>query len=96
MIQEDTRIESVTVGATAIEISEPHPRKVIYIRNTSVGGQVITVTFSNNTTAVANSGFVLSPSEYITDSISEGYLPWSGEIRAISSAAGGTLSIFER
>jgi hypothetical protein len=96
MIKEDTRIESVTVGATAIEISEPHFRKVIYIRNTSVGGQVITVTFSNTTNAVAGSGFVLSPSEYITDSVSEGYIPYQGEIRAISTAAGGTLSIFER
>jgi len=96
MINEDTRIETVTVGATAIEISEPHPRKVIYIRNTSTAGQVITITFSNSVDAVAGAGFFLSASEYITDSISEGYLPWQGEIRAISSAAGGTLSIFER
>jgi len=89
--------ETQTIGATATKISVSKRRKVLYYRNTSTAAQVITIVFDNlkGSAMVAGSGFVLSPGEFIQDSISEGYKPWNGEVWAIASAAGATLAISE-
>jgi hypothetical protein len=84
-----------TIGATSVKISQKQERKVIYLRNTSTAAQVISIAFDNINPAVANSGIVLAPGEYILDSSSEGYTAWNGDISAISSAAGGTLAMME-
>jgi hypothetical protein len=97
-LTEFSRNDTVSVGTTAVRAASPYDdRKVIYIRNISTGGQVITLFFSDSSTATASGGgIVLNPNDYIIDSLSESYTPWRGPITAISSAASGTLSIYER
>lgn len=89
------RTQTINAAAEAI-VSYAQKRKSIYIKNTSTGGQTISVVFSNETPATAGIGFVLGVNESLIDSDSEGYKCWSGKIRAISSAIGGTIAIFER
>jgi hypothetical protein len=93
---EQSRPVQITVGASSVEVSRAKLRKNVYIRNTSTGGQVINVVFSNDSAATVSTGFQLNPNESITDSQTEGYNPWTGKITAISSAAAGTLQVFER
>lgn len=88
-----------TIGTTAAEVGKQKARKVIYIKNTSTAGQTISLSFSNTEIAVAGSGIVLAPNEYVIDASSGGVNPyeaWDGFITAISSAVGGTIAIFER
>jgi hypothetical protein len=87
---------SITVGATSVLISGKKARKLIYLRNTSAAAQVITLAFDNSNPAVALKGIVLAPGEFFLDSLSETYKPWSGEIKAIASAAGATLALQEQ
>lgn len=87
---------SVTVGATSVTVSTARNRKMIYLRNTSTAAQVITIALDNINPAVALKGIVLSPGEFFLDSVSEGYVPWNGDIKAIASAAGATLSVQEQ
>ena len=86
-------IKSVTIGATSVLVAGKAPRKVIYLRNTSAAAQVITIAFDNMNAAVANTGLIIAPGEYVLDSNSEGYSCWNGDIKAIASAAGATLSV---
>lgn len=86
-------VKTVTIGTASVLVAVKSPKKVIYIRNTSTAAQVITIAFDNVSDAVANIGIVLAPGEYITDANSEGYKAWNGDIKAISSAAGGTISV---
>jgi len=94
-LDEATRNEIVAVGTTSTQISFKKNRKVIYIRNSSTAGQTITVNMGPNT-AVANTGIILDVGEFIVDSDIAGYQCYKDTITAISSAAGGQLSIFER
>lgn len=91
---ENTRNESVSVGTSGVEISKPKKRLVLYLTNT--GTTTITVCMSEAEAATAGAGIVLTPGQFITDSISEGYIPYQGYISAIGDGAGGTLSVFER
>ena len=93
--EERSRNEQITVGTTSTEIAPARCRSVIFIRNTSTGGQVITVCMGFEQ-AVANAGIVLEPGEVFCDSNSEGYICWQGVITAISDTSGGKLSIYER
>lgn len=93
---EVTTQQSVTIGATAVLVSSKRARKSIYIRNISAGGQRISLQFSNVDIAVDNTGIILNTNEFIIDSNSEGYKCWSGDITAISSAAGGVITLVER
>jgi len=93
--QELTRNVDVGVGTSSVVLSDTQDRKVITIRNSSTGNQTITVKFGYGL-AVAGEGIVLPPGGSVTDAISEGYAPYQGTISAISDAAGGTASIFER
>lgn len=71
-------------------------RKGITLRNSSLGGQVISISPSDHEPAVAYSGIVLSSGQNLSDFTSEGYEAWQGNITAIASAAGGVLSVHER
>lgn len=90
--------ETVNITTTLIsqsKISSEQKRKLIMLRNTSTGGQVITVNFGF-TPAIQNKGIVLNPNEVMCDSSSEGYDCWQGTINAISDIADGKLTVFER
>ena len=82
----------VTIGTASVLVAGKSSKKVIYLRNTSTATQIITILFDNISDAVAGTGIILAPGEYILDSNSEGYKCWNGDIKAISSAAAGQLS----
>jgi hypothetical protein len=89
--------QTITVGASAVEIAPFRNRTAVYIRNTSTSNQIINVVFSNNQRAVSlGAGFQLNVNESIVDSDSADYSCWTGAISAISSAAGGTIVMWER
>jgi hypothetical protein len=92
---ESTRNEVVTVGATSQQIANQGNAQARYFRNDSAAAQIITLNFGGQP-AVANAGIVLSVGQFISDSDSEGYSCYKGIITAIASAAGATLSVFER
>lgn len=95
-----TRNTSLTVGTSLVQVSANKiggPGRVgINLRNSSTGGQIISLAFSDAESAAANKGIVLAAGQNIADFTSEGYSAWQGNISAISSAAGAVLSIFER
>ena len=93
---ESSRNESVSVGAAAVSVSLPKNgrRAVVYLTNT--GATTITVCMSGSQACTAGAGIVLLPGGFISDSVSEGYMPYQGEINAIGSGAGGTLGVYER
>lgn len=93
------RNEDITIGTTALIISEGQlnnnaVREVITIQNNSSGGQTTRVSIGKQ--ATTTTGTNLSPGGSITDSMDSGYLPSQSRITAIASAAGGTLTIYER
>jgi hypothetical protein len=93
------RNEALTVDGTAVNVSTPlktAQRQVLSLRNSSAAGQVISVSYSDTQIAVVNNGIVLAAGQSIIDATSEGYECWQGSVSAISSAAGGVLSIMER
>jgi len=94
--QEKSIVAAQIIGAASALISVAKRRQCYIITNTSVGGQIITLSLSNTDAAVAGSGIVLTAGQHISDSNGENYLCWTGRISGISSAAGGTISIFER
>ena len=83
----------ITIGTSSLLVAEKSAKKVIYLRNTSTAAQVITLAFDNMNAAVAGTGLIIAPGEYVLDSNSEGYEAWNGQIKAIASAAGATLSV---
>lgn len=88
-----------TVGTDAVEVSQERGnrngiRRSVILINTSTGGQILTIAIDNP--AVAGYGIVLNPGGLWTDNADGGYLPTQKQITAISSAAGGLLSIQER
>lgn len=95
-VSQDARNDLVAVSTTSVNIApfRATPRTAIYIRNSSTGAQVITLSFGF--TAVANTGIVLRPGESFTDANSESYICWQGTINGISSAADGQVSVYER
>jgi len=94
MIYEDARNISASVGTSSTQISPNKARSEIVITNTSTGGQNITLSFGSPATAGA--GILLTPYSTYFASNTTGFSVWTGEIYAISSAASGTLGIFER
>lgn len=94
-----TRNEQMTITNSVSVVSTPVQdgrRRLICLRNSSTGGQIISFAFSDTSVAVANSGIVLSQGQSSVDATSEGYICWQGNITAIASAAGAILSIYER
>jgi hypothetical protein len=94
--QNFARNESLTVGTSEVMLSGKRARKTIYLRNTSTGGQVITIVFDDFNAAVLGKGIILAPGEFITESTTEGYECWSGDIKGIGTAAGGTIALMEQ
>lgn len=99
MVQSSTqylvRNDLITVGTASVNIAEGVPRQAIVIRNSSTAAQEITLNLGFNV-AVANKGIVLKAGESFTDSTSEGYVCYQGQITAIASAANGQVSVMER
>ena len=95
---ENNRNVSITVDTTNTVLSEARntytKRKFFSITNTSTGGQVINITFTDE--AGAGLGIQLSPGGYYSESASEGFNPTNSRICGISSIAGGTVAISER
>lgn len=95
-----SRNEQITIGTTSTNvslsrISTEEKYNCRSYRNTSTGGQVITIVMGNQQ-AVAKNGIVLNPNETFSDSSGENYECWQGNINAISDLADGKLSVFER
>lgn len=91
------RNESVSVGTTSVQIVplvEEGAREVCAIKNTSTGGQKITI--SINLTAVSGAGIVLNPSESWVESKDVAYYPPKEPIYVISDGANGTIALYER
>lgn len=98
-MQELIRNTSINVGTSAVVVSEEQfppnsQRSVIFLVNTSTGGQTITITPQDE--AVAGKGVPVKAGGFYQDSRDSGYLPTNARITAISDLAGGTLSIHER
>jgi len=93
--QEISRVDAVSVGTTAVVVSNANRRAMYVLRNISTGGQILSIALSDVTLAVANTGIILNVNDFFGDSDSGGYSCWKGQITAISSAAGGTLAITE-
>jgi len=92
------RNTSQTIGTTPSVISyeqtPPAIRKVIFVVNTSTGGQKISLGI--NSDAVSGQGIVLAPGGYYQESIDAGFLPTQYQISAVSDLAAGTIAIHER
>jgi len=88
-----TRNANVSVGTASVELAFARPnRKLWYVRNT--GATTITVAIDGNA-AVANAGFVLAPTDVVSESKDFGFVPYAGVITAVGSAAGGTIAVVE-
>jgi hypothetical protein len=101
--KEITRNESLTVGTSAVTVSDSRQennqnlRKVITVRNISPNDtDIISVFLSDSEIPSNNKGIVLRQYESFTDSADSGYIPFQGKISAICATANGVLSVFER
>jgi len=91
---ENVRSGLAAVGTASGLISQARNRQEVIISNSSAGGQTITLNFAN--AGAAGEGVVLLPGYTYYASSAQGFKVFSGEIWAVSSAAGGQISIFER
>ena len=95
-LEQDNSInKNVTIGATSINISPKKNRKTFYVRNISAAAQVVTIALDNVNVAVVNVGVVLAPGEYFVETTSDGYKAWTGDIKAVASAAGAVVTVME-
>lgn len=100
-IENQTRNDLLTVGAASITVAVTRARQAIYFRNSSTGGQIITITAGSVRPAVAGYGIMLKPGEVFIDSSTAGitdefgYRCFQGPYQAIADGAGGALSVFE-
>jgi len=101
VIYGDIREEIISVGTTSSIISQqqitPTKRTLFYLRNTSPNAaDIITISLSGNTAAVANRGIVLKQNDQYVETTSDGFICWQGQINAICATANGALTIVER
>lgn len=94
--QERSVEKTIAVGLSAVTIQAASDRKMFYIRNTSTGGERISIQLSNVTVPVDNTGVILNAGDFVTDSNNFDYKVWTGKITAICNGAGGTISYIER
>jgi hypothetical protein len=95
--QELIRNASLSVGTDVVLVSDEQfntTRNVIFITNTSTGGQKVTIAPDGE--AIAGQGIVLVPGGFYQDSADQGYKPTNKRITAIANAAGGTIAVHER
>jgi len=84
-----------TTGSDQL-VSEGSNWGVRHFKNTTVAPATTIITLRFGATpAVAYYGKVLYPGDSCTDSLSEGYVPYRGEIRMIASDNAGQLSVSE-
>lgn len=96
--QEVTREEQLTIGTTSQVIATPRiatKRKTILIRNTSSTDKTISISFGSKK-AENGKGIILKQNESFSDSTSEGYEAYNGQINAICDTSDGQIAIFER
>ena len=94
---ENIRNSAKTIGTTPLIISptlEMGKRNVLVITNTSTGGQVISISFGEQATALQ--GIVLYPGGSWFEVIGAGFNPTSEIVWGVSSAASGIIAIQER
>jgi len=101
VIYGNIREEIVDVGATSVLVSaqliNPSSRKLFYLRNSSLNAaDIITISLSGNTAAIANQGIVLKQGDIYSESSQSGFEVWQGQINAICATANGKLSVVER
>lgn len=96
ILGEQVKNESIAVGTTAIILLEENPSgwQVFIIKNTSTAGQNITLSFGKS--AITNAGVVLAPQDVYLEAYDGYFIPCKATISAISSAAGGNVSIYAR
>ena len=97
-MQENNRDDLITINTTPTLVSDVKQgtnayRKLIIVTNTSTGGQIITLSTVGQSTSLK--GQVLYPGGSMSDSIETGYRPSNERYTAVSSAAGGQLSLHE-
>lgn len=90
---------SISVGTDNVVISEDksqnNVKRIFYsIINTSTGGQIISISFTDE--AGAGKGIPLSPGGQISESEDNGFQVTKSRISAVSSIAGGTIAVAER
>ena len=98
-MEELNRNSKQTINTTAVAVSQEKDnnnlkRSSIILSNSSVGGQIITISIDEE--AVVGEGIVLGTGSSWSDTRDGNYMPTQKYISAISSAAGGILSIQER
>lgn len=99
MNEEATRNESLTIGATAQTVFRREGSGELLelvLRNSSTGGQTISLTFSDQQVAVDKQGIVLAAGQAYVASRDENYRVWQGSITAIADGAGAVLSVTSR
>lgn len=99
MKTESSRNQAVTITTVSIIVAEAKNNPVseritIYIVNTSLAGQIISLAVDGE--AVLNQGITMQPGGFYQESNDSGFKATQKRIEGISSAAGGTLSIYER
>ena len=97
-MQEVNRNTKQSIGTTAEVVSlqqeEPNERVVIFITNTSTGGEIINISIDEE--AKAGEGIQLQAGGYYQESKETGFKPTQRQISAICDGAGGEISIHER
>jgi len=89
------RNDNIPVALTVTTISEPNPsRKMIYLKNTSVAGEIITICYGDN--PVANEGVQLVQGATVIEVDSDNFDCWRGKITCLATVATATLAIMER
>jgi len=91
---ENVRNENKAIGTTPLLVSPARPRRELVITNTSSAAQAITLGFGSVPSNKV--GVYLLPYSSYYASATDGFIVWEGEIWAISDAAAGAISIFER
>ena len=97
-MEDRQRNVSITVGTTNVVLSEARNttvdrRKSFTAINTSPAAQVINIAFTDE--SGTGIGAQLNVGGFVALSEDAGYKPPQGRINAISSAAGGTLAVWE-
>lgn len=89
----------MSVSTTAFQLAplvKEGEREVISIKNTSVGGQKITIAIGLGATAISGAGIVLNPGESWVESIESTFKPSEEPYSIVSDAVGGTIAFYER
>lgn len=97
-MEDRQRNVSIAVGTTNTVVSEARNttierRKSITAINNSPAGQIINVTFTDE--SGTGIGVQLSVGGFVAMSEDAGYIPPQGRVNSISNVAGGTLAVWE-